>query len=54
MIKTVLIETDYILPDDITIKDVAILITSLITWIIKDNDKFYPELVLKEALVAKN
>ena len=41
-------ETDDILPDDITLKNVL----KLITWFIKDDDKFYPQLFSEEALVA--
>ena len=36
----ILIETDGKLPDDITIKNFVILIT----WIIKDDGNFYPQL----------
>ena len=41
-------ETDDILPDDITLKNVL----KLITWFIKDDNKFYPQLFSEEALVA--
>ena len=44
----ILIEVVDELPDNITLKYVVILIT----WIIKDGDKFYLQLVLKEAFVA--
>ena len=46
----ILIEVVDELPDNITLKYVVILIT----WIIKDGDKFYLPLVLKEAFVAQN
>ena len=39
-----LIETNDILPDVITLKNIVILITR----IIKNNDKFHPELFLEE------
>ena len=39
-----LIETNDILPDVITLKNIVILITC----IIKNNDKFHPELFLEE------
>ena len=42
----ILIETDGKLPDDITIKYFVILIT----WIIKDDGNFYPQLFLEETL----
>ena len=42
----ILIETDGKLPDDITIKNFVILIT----WIIKDDGNFYPQLFLEETL----
>ena len=45
----ILIETDDKLPDDITLKYVIILITCAI----KDGDKFYPQILLEEVLVAK-
>ena len=44
----ILIDTHDKLSDDIIFKNVAILITC----IIKDSDKFYPQLYLEEALVA--
>lgn len=44
----ILIDADVTLPVDITFKNVAILITC----IIKDSDKFYPQLYLEEALLA--
>ena len=37
----------YKLPDDITLKNVVMLIT----YVIKDDGKFYPQLILEEALV---
>ena len=44
----VLIETDDKLSDNITLKNVFILIT----YIIKDYDQFSPKIFLEEALVA--
>ena len=44
-----MIDTDDKLPDDITLKNVVIL---LITRVIKDGDKFYIHLFLEEALLA--
>ena len=44
----ILIETDGNLPDDITLKYVAILIT----FVIKDGGKFYQQLLSEEALVT--
>ena len=44
----VLIETDDKLPDDITLKNVVILIKCAI----KDGGKFYPKIFLEEALAA--
>ena len=41
-----LIDTDYILPDDIIFKNAVILMTS----VINDNDKFYPQLFLEQTL----
>ena len=40
--------TDNKLPDDVTFKNVAILVTC----ISKDDGKFYPQLFLEEALIA--
>ena len=37
----------YKLPDDITLKNVVMLIT----YVIKDDGKFYAQLILEEALV---
>ena len=45
----ILIETDAKLPDNITLKNVVILISC----IIKDGDSFYPQIFLEEALVAQ-
>ena len=45
----ILIEADDKLPDDITLKNVIILITCAI----KDGDKFYPQILLEEVLVPK-
>ena len=42
-------ETDAKLPDNITLKNVVILISC----IIKDGDSFYPQIFLEEALVAQ-
>ena len=42
----ILIDTDDKLPGDITLKNVAILVTS----VIKDDDKFYPQILLEGAL----
>ena len=42
-----LIEADDKLPDNITLKNVVILMTCVIT----DDGKFYPKLLLKEALL---
>ena len=44
----ILIETDNKLPDGITLKKFVILITC----VIKDDDKLYPQLFLEEALVS--
>ena len=44
---TVLIDTDDNLPDDITFKNVGILITCNM----KDDNKFYPQILLQEALL---
>ena len=44
---TVVIDADDKLPDDIILKDFAILITCNM----KDDDKFYPEILLQEALL---
>ena len=43
-----LIDTDYRLPDDITFKNIV----ALITYAIKNADKFYPQIFLEEVLVA--
>ena len=43
----VVIDTDDKLPDDIILKNFAILITCNM----KDDDKFYPEILLQEALL---
>ena len=45
----ILVETDDRLPDDITVKNVGVLITS----VVGDGDKFYSKLFLEETLVAK-
>ena len=42
----ILLDTDDKLPDYITLKNVVILIT----YIIKDDGKFYPQIFLEEAL----
>ena len=42
-----MIEADDKLPDNITLKNVVILMTCVIT----DDGKFYPKLLLKEALL---
>ena len=42
----ILIDTDDKLPDDITFKNAVILMA----FIIKDGDKFYPQLFLEETL----
>ena len=42
-----MIDTDNKLPDDITLKNIAILIISNM----KDDHKFYPQIILQEALV---
>ena len=44
----ILIESDYKLPDDITLRNVVLIFTR----VIKDGDKFYQQLFLEEALVA--
>ena len=44
----ILIETHFKMPDDITLKNVVILITC----VIKDGENFYPQLFLEKALVA--
>ena len=38
----IMIDTDYKIPDDITLNNAVILMTC----IIKDGDKFYPQLIL--------
>ena len=38
------------LPDDITLKNVVILMAC----VIKDGDKFYPQLFLEEVLLSQN
>ena len=43
----VLIDTDDKLPDDITLKSVVI------TYVIKNGGKFYPQIFLEEALIVK-
>ena len=45
----ILIDTDDKLPDDITLKNVVILITC----VIKDNGKFYLQIFLEKALFVK-
>ena len=45
-----LIETDDKLPDDLTLKNVVIVIAS----VIKDGDKFYPEIFSEEASYVSN
>ena len=44
-----LIETNDKLPDDITLKNVV----TLITYIIKDDGKLFPQIFLEEALYGK-
>ena len=39
-----MIDIDDKLPDDITFKNTVILMT----WVFKDDDKFYPQLFLEE------
>ena len=45
----ILIDTDGKLPNDITFKNVVLLIAC----IIKDDDKFHPQIFLEEALFLK-
>ena len=45
----ILIDTDDKLPDNITLKYIVILITC----VIKDDDKLYPQISLEEALYDK-
>ena len=45
----ILIDTDGKLPNDITLKNVVLLIAC----IIKDDDKFHPQIFLEEALFLK-
>ena len=45
----ILIDTDDKLPDDITIKNVVMLMTS----VMNDGDKFYTQLFLEEALFGE-
>ena len=45
----ILVDTDDKLPDDITLKNAVILMTS----VIKDDGKFYPQIFLEEALFVK-
>ena len=42
----ILMDTDDKLPDDVTFKNVVILMIC----VIKDNDKFYPQIFLKKSL----
>ena len=42
----IMIDIDYKIRDDITLKNAVILMTC----VIKDGDKFYPQLILEEAL----
>ena len=44
----ILIDTDNKLPDDITMKNIVIIIIC----IIKDDSKFYPQIFLDEALLV--
>ena len=44
-----LIKTDNKLPDEIILKNVVILITC----VIKNGDKFYPQIFFKEALISQ-
>ena len=44
----ILIKTDEKLPNDVSLKNVVILITR----VIKDDDKFYPQIFWEEASVA--
>ena len=44
-----LIDTDDKLPDDITFKNVAVLMTC----VIKDGNKFYPQIFSEETLYVK-
>ena len=44
----ILIETDDKLPDDISLKAVALLLT----WLIKNENKFYLQIFLEEALLV--
>ena len=45
----ILVDTDDKLPDDITLKNAVILMTC----VIKDDGKFYPQIFLEEALLVK-
>ena len=45
----ILIDTDKKLPDDITLRNVAILAT----YVVKDDGKFYPQIFLEKALLIK-
>ena len=45
----ILIDTDNKLPDDITLRNVAILVT----YVLKDDGKFYPQIFLEKALLIK-
>ena len=45
----ILIDTDGKLPNDITLKNVVLLIAC----VIKDDDKFHPQIFLEEALFLK-
>ena len=45
----ILIDTDEKLPDDISLKNVVILMTC----VIKDDSKFYPQTFFEEALFVK-
>ena len=51
----ILIDTDDKLPDDITLKNVIILVLKTLwyKYVIKEDDTFYPQLFLEEILHGK-
>ena len=48
-VNKILIDTDDKLPEYITLSNVVMLMT----WVVKDDSKFYPEIFLEEPLFIK-
>ena len=48
-VTKILIDTDDKLPEYITLSNVVMLMT----WVVKDDSKFYPEIFLEEPLFIK-